>query len=85
MARDLKNDSPQAIALRHAAMAWVAHKPDDFGDPDDAKGAALNRKMLRAALAYADVVGSRFFSIDQVMTVIHEAGLRKPSRRGRHA
>lgn len=49
------NTSKEAVALRVAARAWALHGTslDDDSDPEDAKGARLNAKLLSAALAYA--------------------------------
>lgn len=49
------NRSPEAVALRKAAWDW-AHL-DVAGlttDPNDRIGAAANRRLLKAAQAYAE-------------------------------
>lgn len=51
----LANSTPEAVALRMAATAFgqALHKPPN--DDDDSAHASLNRKLLKAAIAYAKV------------------------------
>lgn len=54
------NDSKEAIALREAALMWVAHDPSDYkNDPEDRAGQRANSRLLKAALAYAAVVSKK--------------------------
>lgn len=51
-----ENESPKAVALRMAAIEFADGRREPLADDFDSRGAKRNRKLLRAAVAYAQHV-----------------------------
>lgn len=49
----LANSSPEAVALREAAVAFARNAKREPSDADDTRGQRLNRTLLHAAIDYA--------------------------------